>query len=185
MSTITTPTQLTGTYTIDPGHTSIGFVARHAMVTKVHGNFTDFDGSISIDAEDPSNSSAQVTVRTFSVDTRNAARDKHLRSSDFFDMALHPLITFVSTAIDRIGTTDFRMTGDLTIKGVIRPVTVDVEFLGAATDPSGNERIGFTGRTTVNRTDWGLNWNAALEAGGVLVSDKVTIELDVSAIKDA
>ena len=184
-ATITTPVQFTGTYTIDPGHSTIGFVARHAIVTKVRGTFSDFEGTVSIDAEHPSNSSAQVTIKAMSSDTHNAARDAHLRSNDFFGMATYPEITFVSTAIDQIGDTEFRVTGDLTLKGVTKPVAVDVEFLGAATDPSGNERIGFEGKASVNRTDWGVSWNAALEAGGVLVSEKVTIELDVSAIKNA
>jgi polyisoprenoid-binding protein YceI len=161
-ATITTPVQPTGTYTIDPGHSTIGFVARHAIVTKVRGTFSDFEGTVSIDAEHPSNSSAQVTIKAMSSDTHNAARDAHLRSNDFFGMATYPgdHLRFHRDRSD--GDTEFRVTGDLTLKGVTKPVAVDVEFLGAATDPSGDERIGFEGKASVNRTDWGVSWNAAL-----------------------
>ena len=177
--------QLTGDYTIDPTHTRIGFVARHAMVTKVRGSFQDFDGTLHIDCENPASSSGQVTIKAKSIDTGNADRDGHLRSNDFFAMDDYPEITFASTAVEPIDAHDYRVTGDLTIKGVTRPVTVDFEYTGAATDPFGNFRVGLEGSVTVNRKDWGVNWNAALEAGGVLVSDKVTLELDVSAIRNA
>ena len=180
----TTPTQdLTGTYSLDPAHSRIGFVARHAMVTKVRGSFNDVAGSGFLDAEDPSRSQLQVTIQAKSIDTRNADRDGHLRSNDFFDMATYPEITFVSTKVERAGDDDYRVTGDLTIKGVTKPVTVDFEYTGAAVDPFQNQRIGFEGKTTINRKDWGVSWNAALETGGVLVSEKVTLELEVSAIK--
>jgi polyisoprenoid-binding protein YceI len=184
MSTTTTPATLTGTYTIDPTHSRIGFVARHAMVTKVRGSFNEFEGSGYFDVEDPSASKLSLTIQAASIDTRNADRDGHLRSNDFFDMEQHPQITFVSTSVEPAGTDQFRVTGDLTIKGVTKPVTVDFELTGAATDPFGNHRVGFEGSTTVNRKDWGVNWNAALEAGGVLVSEKVTLEFEVSAIRD-
>lgn len=174
---------LTGTYALDPGHSSIGFVARHAMITKVRGVFSEFHGTITVDAEDPSRSTARVTIAAASLDTRNSGRDAHLRSGDFFDTDRHPEIAFISTAVEQVGEHDYRLTGDLTIRGTTKPVTIAVEHTGAATDPSGNERIGFEGTATVNRKDWGLSWNAALEAGGVLVSDTVTLVLDVSAVK--
>ena len=183
MSTITVPTTLTGTYALDPTHSRIGFVARHAMVTKVRGSFNEFDGSGSFDAENPANSSLQLTIQAASIDTRNADRDGHLKSNDFFDMENHPTITFVSTGVEQVDTDNFKVTGDLTIKGVTKPVTVDFEYTGAAVDPFGNQRIGLEGKTTVNRKDWGVSWNTALEAGGVLVSEKVTLEFEVSAIR--
>ena len=179
------PATLTGTYTIDPSQSRMGFVARHAMVTKVRGSFNEFEGSGHFDAEDPSRSHLQLTIQAASIDTRNADRDAHLRSNDFFDMETYPTITFVSTGVTRTGDGEYRVTGDLTIKGVSRPVTVELEYTGTAVDPFGNQRIGFEGTTTVNRKDWGVNWNAALEAGGVLVSEKVTLEFDVSAIRSA
>jgi polyisoprenoid-binding protein YceI len=183
MSTTTVPTTLTGTYVIDPAHSRIGFLARHAMVTKVRGSFNEFEGSGHFDAEDPTRSHLQLTVKAASIDTRNADRDAHLRSNDFFDMESYPEITFASTAVERVDAENYRVTGDLTIKGVTRRVAVDFEFTGAAVDPFQNQRIGFEGSTTVNRKDWGVNWNAALEAGGVLVSEKVTLEFEVSAIR--
>jgi polyisoprenoid-binding protein YceI len=185
MTTSTVPATLTGTYTIDPTHSRVGFVARHAMVTKVRGSFNDFEGSGYFDAANPANSKLQLTIKAASIDTRNADRDSHLRSNDFFDMDNHPEITFSSTGVAQVGEDSYRVTGDLTIKGVTRPVTVDFEYTGSAVDPYGNQRIGFEGTTTVNRKDWGVNWNAALEAGGVLVSEKVTLEFDVSAIRRA
>lgn len=183
MSTTNVPTTLTGTYAIDPSHSRIGFVARHAMVTKVRGSFNEFEGSGYFDAENPANSKAHLTIKASSIDTRNADRDGHLRSNDFFDMDTYPEITFASTAIEAVDADHYRVTGDLTIKGVTRPVAIDFEYTGTAVDPFGNTRIGFEGRATVNRKDWGVNWNAALEAGGVLVSENVTLEFEVSAIR--
>jgi polyisoprenoid-binding protein YceI len=188
MTTITpgtTPgtTQLTGTYTLDPTHTRLGFVARHAMVTKVRGSFTDFAGTAVLDAEDPTRSHAEVTIQVSSVDTGNAQRDEHLRTNDFFDAATYPEIRFVSTKAEALGDDNYRLTGDLTIKGITKSVAVDFEFTGVVADPWGNQRVGFEGRTVINRKDFGVNFNAALEAGGVLVSEKITLEFDVSAIK--
>jgi polyisoprenoid-binding protein YceI len=177
--------QLTGTYTIDPSHSRVGFVARHAMVTKVRGGFNDFAGTFTVDAEQPSNSTAELTIEAASIDTRNADRDAHLKSNDFFAMDEHPQVTFRSTAVEQVSDTDYRVTGDLTLRGVTKPVTIDLEYTGAAVDPWGNTRVGFEGSTKVNRKDWGLNWNTALEAGGVLVSEKVTLEFEISATKDA
>ena len=185
MTTLTAPTSLTGTYTIDPTHSRIGFVARHAMVTKVRGSFNEFEGSGYFDAENPAQSHLQLTIQTASIDTRNADRDGHLKSNDFFAMDTYPEITFASTAVEQVDDTNYRVTGDLTIKGVTKPITVDFEYTGTAIDPYGNIRVGFEGKTTINRKNWGVNWNAALEAGGVLVSEKVTLEFEVSAIRNA
>ena len=185
MSIVTVPTTLTGTYAIDPTHSRIGFVARHAMVTKVRGSFNEFDGTGYFDADDPAGSHLELRIKTASIDTRNADRDAHLRSNDFFDMETYPEITFTSTSVEQVGADDYRVTGDLTIKGITKPVTVDLEYTGSATDPFGNQRIGFEGKTTINRKDWGVTWNAALEAGGVLVSEKVTLEFEVSAVRAA
>jgi polyisoprenoid-binding protein YceI len=182
---ITAPDTLAGTYTLDPAHTRIGFVARHAMVTKVRGSFNQFDGSGYFDAENPANSRLALSIKAASVDTRNPDRDAHLRSDDFLDVEHYPEITFVSTSVDQFDDSHFRVTGDLTLKGVTRPVAVDLELTGAAVDPFGNQRIGLEGTTTVSRKDFGLTWNVALEAGGVLVSDKVTLEFEVSAIRSA
>ncbi|MEX2587157.1 MAG: YceI family protein [Actinomycetota bacterium] len=176
--------RLTGDYTIDPAHTRIGFQARHAMVTKVRGQFLDFEGGFHLDAADPQASSAYLSIQAKSLTTGNEQRDEHLRSNDFFAMDQYPEIKFVSTQVEKVDAESLRLTGDLTIRGVTRPVTVDFEYLGATIDPWNNLRIGFEGRTTINRKDWGVNWNAALEAGGVLVSEKVTIELDISATKN-
>jgi polyisoprenoid-binding protein YceI len=177
--------ELTGDYTIDPIHSSIGFVARHAMVTKVRGNFDEFDGHIHLEAEDPSRSTAKLTIKAASIDTRNADRDAHLRSNDFFAMDEFPEIVFESTSAEKIDDTTYRLTGDLTIRGTTRPVSIDFEYTGSAKDPFGNNRVGFEGSVQVNRKDWGLTWNAPLELGGVLISEKVTLEFDISAIKDS
>jgi polyisoprenoid-binding protein YceI len=174
---------LTGTYRLDAAHSQIGFVARHAMITKVRGSFNQFAGSGYFDADDPSRSHLEVTIQAASVDTRNADRDAHLRSNDFFAMDSYPEIRFISTAVQPVGDSTYRVTGELTIKAVTRPVSIDFEFSGAAVDPLGNQRIGPEGTTTINRKDWGVNWNAALEAGGVLVSEKIVLEFEVSAIQ--
>lgn len=183
MTTTTATAAATGTYAIDPSHSRLGFVARHAMVTKVRGSFNEFSGSGWFDAENPSASHLALTIDAASIDTRNADRDAHLRSNDFFDMERHPQITFASTAVEAVGGDTYRVTGDLTIKGVTRPVTVDLTYEGTATDPFGNDRLGLEGSVVVNRKDWDLTWNAPLETGGVLVGEKVTLEFEVSAIR--
>ncbi len=183
--TPSTLSELSGTYTIDPAHTRIGFVARHAMVTKVRGAFNDFEGSATIDSVDPSRSHASLTIKTASIDTRNAQRDEHLRSNDFLAMEDYPSITFVSTSVLPTGPASVDLTGDLTIKGVTNSVTVPFDFEGSAIDPYGNLRVGFEGSVTISRKDYGITWNAALETGGVLVSDKIVLEFEVSAIKSA
>jgi polyisoprenoid-binding protein YceI len=182
-STAPALTELTGRYTIDPAHSRIGFVARHAMVTKVRGAFNEFDGTATLDGTNPANSAARVTIKAASIDTRNAQRDGHLRSNDFLAMDEYPEITFVSTGARQVDDTTFELTGDLTIKGVTNPVTIPFTYEGAATDPFGNLRVGFDGSVTISRKDYGITWNAALEGGGVLVSDKVVLEFEISAIK--
>lgn len=178
-------TPATGTYELDPTHSRIGFVARHAMVTKVRGNFNEFEGSGYFDADDPANSRLDVTIQATSIDTRNADRDNHLRSNEFFDMETYPTLSFVSTSVAPLGDDQFRVTGDLTIKGVTKSITLDLEQTGTAVDPFGSTRLGLEGSTVVNRKDWGITWNAALETGGVLVSEKVTLEFEISAVKSA
>jgi polyisoprenoid-binding protein YceI len=176
---------LTGEYTLDPAHSTIGFVARHAMVTNVKGGFKDFTGTLHLDGSDPSKSTASIDVTMDSVETGSADRDKHLKSSDFFTIDEHPTMTFRSTRAEALGGDDYRITGDLTILGTTKPLTIDLEFNGAAKDPFGNERVGFEGKAEILRSEWGLTWNAALETGGVLVSDKIKLVFDISAIKQA
>jgi len=174
---------LTGEYQLDPAHTQIYFVARHAMITSVRGYFHDFEGRLHLNGDDPTASTAHGSIRVTSLDTGQEQRDAHLRSPDFFDVERYPEMTFASTAIEAVGEDTYRVTGDLTIREQTRPVTLDVTFNGSAKDPFGNLRVGFEGKGVVNRKDWGLTWNAALETGGFMVSDKIRIEFDVSAVK--
>ncbi|GGK76070.1 polyisoprenoid-binding protein [Planomonospora parontospora subsp. parontospora] len=184
--TITTDhTNLTGTYTIDPVHTQIGFTARHAMVTKVRGAFDDFEGTVVFDAADPAATAVTVTIQAAGINTRNDQRDEHLRSNDFLAMEAHPQITFASTAFRMTGEASFDLTGDLTIRGVTNTITIPFAFEGASADPFGNTRLGFEGSVAINRKDYGVTWNAALETGGFLVSDKIVLEFEVSAVKNA
>ena len=181
---ITSLDQLQGTWTIDQSHSSIGFTARHAMVAKVRGTFNDYTGTATV-GETLADSRVEVEIEATSVDTRNADRDAHLRTNDFFGTDEHAKITFVSTSVTKTGDASFDLTGDLTIKGTTKSVTIPFEETGTAVDPFGNTRVGFEGATTINRKDWDLSWNAALETGGVLVSEKIKLEFDVSAIKNA
>ncbi len=166
-----------GTWTVDPNHTEVGFVARHLMVTKVRGRFAEVAGTVTV-GETLEQSQVEATAEIASVTTGTADRDAHLRSADFFDAENYPQMRFVSTAV-----TADSLTGDLTIKDVTKPVTFELEFDGVAGDPWGGTRAGFTAKTDVNRKDWGLTWNTALEGGGVLVSDKVQIVLEVQIVK--
>ena len=177
-------TDVNGTYAIDPSHSRIGFVARHAMVTRVRGSFDEFEGTGHFDADDASKIKLDLTIKAESIDTRNDDRDGHLRSNDFFDLDNYPEITFASTQVEKVDNETYRVTGNLTIKGTTKPVTIDFDYHGAATDPFGNQSIGLEGSATIYRKDWGVEWNAPLETGGVLVGEKVTLEIEVSAIKN-
>lgn len=182
MSTLTLPAGLTaGTWTIDPSHTNVGFTVRHLMVSKVRGSFSAVEGAIVI-ADDPARSSVEAVVQMDSIDTRDEQRDGHLRSNDFFDIANHPTMTFRSTGIRADGD-DYVLVGELTIKGVTKTVEFEVEFGGVSQDPWGGTRVGFEAEAEINRKDFGMEWNAALETGGVLVGEKVKITLDVEAVK--
>lgn len=185
MTTATNAHTLSGDYALDPAHTRIGFVARHAMVTKVRGSFNEFAGTARIDGDDPARSTVEVTIQAASIDTRNADRDTHLRGADFLGLDEFPEITFRSTGVTWTGEDAFDLTGELTVRGTTRTVTVPFAVEGQATDPFGNVRVGFDGSTTISRKDFGLTWNAALETGGVLVSDKVTLEFEVSTIRQS
>jgi polyisoprenoid-binding protein YceI len=173
---------IAGDYTLDVTHSRLGFSARHAMVTTVRGAFTDFEGTAHVDTADPAASTVEVRIKAASIDTGVPDRDAHLRSADFFDAENNPEITFRSTDVSRDGD-DWTVTGDLTINGITKPVTIEFESTGSARDPFGNLRIGFEGSTNLSRKEWGLTWNAALETGGFLVSDKIKLEFDISAIQ--
>ena len=181
----TTPTALEtltpGTWTVDAGHSTIGFVARHLVVAKVRGQFSDFAGTITI-AEDRLQSTVEATVQATSIDTRDEGRDGHLRSADFFDVENHPIWTLASTGITAAGS-DFVLHTDLTIKGITRTVDFALEFEGVATDPWGNTKAGFTAEAEISRKDYGLEWNVALEAGGFLVGDNVKIVMEIEAVR--
>lgn len=178
-------TDLNGTYAIDPTHTQIGFVVRHAMVTNVRGHFEGVSGLAKLDGSNPSASSVTVSLDAATVKTGNADRDAHLVSPDFFDAATFPELTFSSTGVTLVDDENVVVKGNLTIKDVTREVELPLEFTGRVTDPWGQDRIGFEGQLPVNRKDFGLTWNAALEAGGVLVSDKVKLTFEVSAVAQA
>ena len=167
-----------GTWEIDPVHTSVAFVARYLMVTKVRGHFSEFSGAIHV-AEDPEGSSAELVIRAASIDTGSEDRDKHLRSADFLDLERFPEIRFKSTKVELPGENRLVVTGDLTIRDVTKSVELDGEFNGMSQDPWGNPRAGYSARTQIDREDFGASWNLALEAGGWLVSRTVQIELDV------
>jgi len=171
-----------GTYALDKGHTTIEFVGRHLMITKVRGRFTAFGGQIVI-GESPGDSSVAVSIETASVDSSDEKRDGHLRSPDFLDVGAFPTITFRSTGVDVGASGSAKVTGDLTIKDVTRPVTLDVEFDGAQADPWGGQRLGFSAHAEIDRENWGLTWNLALETGGVLVGKKIRLEFNVQAVK--
>ena len=183
--TTSVATDLNCTYALDPAHTRLGFTARHAMVTKVRGQFDTFDGTAQLDFTNPANSTVAMSFEIASITTGQAQRDEHLRTSDFFDAPTFPKGTFVSTSVSQLDDDTFELTGDLTLKNVTNPVTITWEHTGTARDPFGNFRAGFEGKATINRKDWGISYNAALETGGVLISEKINLEFDISAIKSA
>lgn len=173
-----------GTYVIDPSHSSVEFVARHLGLSKVRGRFNTFAGEVQI-ADTPEESSVEVDVDVASVESADARRDEHLRSPDFFHVEQHPSMVFKSTSVTPVDDTTWDVGGELTIRGVTRPVILHAEFEGAENTPFGDQRIGFSASTEVNREDWDLGWNAVLESGGLLVGKKIKIDLNVEAIRQA
>lgn len=176
--------QLTGTWTLDPAHSRLGFSTRHAMVTRVRGAFNEVLGEAIIDATDYTKSRVTVTIRVNSVDTRNADRDAHLLSADFFNVQEYPLIRFESTSVDEVRENGFIVNGNLTIRDVTRPISLPLELVGVDTDQMGNLRAGLEGTRRIDRKDWGVTWNTPLDSGGVLVSDKITLEFELSLVKN-
>lgn len=172
-----------GKYVLDTAHSNIGFSVRHAMVTKVHGRFDEFESSIDFDAENPANSVAVATIKADSINTENAERDNHLRTKDFFGAKENPDITFKSTSIDLKSDEKATVTGDLTINGITKPTTLDVEIFGAAEDPWGQTRVGFEATTRINRLDFNVDYNAPLKTGGVLIGNDISLQIEGSAVK--
>ena len=183
MTAPATTSVLTGPFALDPAHTRIGFAARHALVTRVHGWFDSFDGRLHLDGSDPTRCSVALTIDAASIRTNNVDRDVHLRSGDFFDVERYPTITFESTGVKVLADSRYRVTGDLTIKATTRPVDLDLTYHGSCVDPSQQLRVGIEGAGSLKRSEWGLTWNVALEAGGLVLSDRIDLELDLSAIK--
>ena len=174
---------LNGDWDLDPAHTRIGFSARHAMVTTVRGSFNDVTGRFYADLDDMSKSYAEVVLKTASVDTRSQQRDDHLRSADFFDVEKWPEIRFESTQIEEVEERAYMVSGNLTIRDITKPVTIPLELMGVETDAAGALRAGFEGSRRINRRDYGLEWNMPLDSGGMLVSEKISLEFEISAIK--
>ncbi len=182
VSTETIPGYIVGTWTIDPVHSEVGFFVRHMMVSKVRGKFTSFSGQVTT-AENVLESKVSATVDLTSIDTGNADRDNHIRSADFFDADANKEMTFTSTAVRADGS-DYQLVGDLTLKGVTKPVTFQLELGGFGPDAFGGTRAGFTATATINRSDFGVDFNAVMETGGVVVGDKITVQLEIEAVLD-
>jgi polyisoprenoid-binding protein YceI len=174
---------LTGEWVIDPAHSRIGFSVRHAMVTTVRGAFAEYQSRLYFDGRDPSHSQAEIVLSTASVDTGVEQRDAHLTGRDFLDSATYPRMRFASTSVELAGADVYRMTGDLTIKSITRPVVLELTYIGHVTDPFGYDRVGFDGTTTINRSEWGLTYSTKLAEGGAMVSEKVRLQLDIAAIR--
>ncbi len=170
-------------WNIDLSHSTVGFSVRHMVFAKVNGHFNAWTGKLDLDVEDFTKSKVEISIDVNSIDTREEKRDGHLKSPDFFDAASHPTMTFKGMKIEKTSGEEYKLSGDLTIRGTTRPVSLDVEYGGRGKDPWGGERIGFHAKGSVNRTDFGLKWNQALEAGGVLVGEKVEISIDLEAVK--
>jgi polyisoprenoid-binding protein YceI len=174
----------TGTFVLDKSHTEVGFIARHLMVSKVRGRFTDFEGTIVV-ADDPSESSVEVTIQAASINTNDENRDKHVRTNDFLSVDEFPALTFRSTKVELSSGGDWKVNGDLTVRGVTRPIVLDVQFEGVIQDPWGNQRLGFTASGEIDRNDFGVSFNAVLETGGFVVSPKVKLEIEAEAVRQA
>jgi polyisoprenoid-binding protein YceI len=172
-------------WTIDPAHSHIQFAVRHMMISTVRGEFENFSGTIDFDPDRPEQTQVYAEIDTASLTTRDETRDNHLRSADFFDVETYPVITFQSTRVEPQGSRKGKLVGDLTIRGVTREVVLDVEYSGTALSPWGQTSAGFSASTTINRKEWGLNWNQALETGGVLVGDSVKISIELELVKVA
>jgi polyisoprenoid-binding protein YceI len=173
-----------GVFKLDPMHTQIGFLARHMMVSKVRGRFGEYDGEIVV-ADDILQSTVEITIKVDSIDTREDARDNHLRSPDFFETGTHPEITFKSSKIEHVKDEEFKITGALTIKGISREFVLDTSYEGVVVDPYGGQRVGFAVKAELDRFDFGLTWNGALEAGGLVVGRKVILEFEIEAVRQA
>ncbi len=169
------------TWVVDPAHSEINFKVKHLMISNVKGEFTTFNATI--DSEDFSKSTISVHIDANSISTNNEDRDNHLRSADFFEVETYPEITFISTSVNKVSDDEYQITGNLTIKGTMKEITLDTEFGGFMKDPYGNEKAGFSINGKLNRKDFGLNWNAALEAGGVMVGNEVKINAEVQFVK--
>lgn len=179
-----TNTEIGTLWQIDPAHTDVGFAVRHMMVSTVKGHFADVSGTV--DTSDPANPKVNVTIKAASIETRQPPRDDHLRSADFLDVKEYPTITFRSTRVDGDPTGDeFKLIGDITIRGMTRPITLDVTAEGRGRSPTGDQVAGFTAKARLNRSEFGLKWNKALEAGGVLVGDEVRITVDTELIRQS
>ena len=174
----------TGTFVLDKSHTEVGFIARHLMVSKVRGRFTDFEGTIVV-ADDPSESSVEVIIQAASINTNDENRDKHVRTNDFLSTDEFPALTFRSTKVELSSGGDWKVNGDLTVRGVTRPIVLDVQFEGVIQDPWGNQRLGFAASGEIDRNDFGVSFNAALETGGFVVSPKIKLEIEAEAVRQA
>lgn len=170
-------------WTIDPSHTRANFTVRHMMISNVHGQFDDISGTVEFNEDDSTQSSLNVKIGVASINTRDEKRDGHLKSPDFFDVANHPYLTFQSTQVQKTGENTGRVTGDLTIRGISKPVVLEVEYNGQAKSPWGTTSAGFSASGKLNRKDWGLNWNVALETGGWLVGDEIKISIEAEIVK--
>jgi polyisoprenoid-binding protein YceI len=179
---LASPALAADTYQFDKAHTTVGFQVRH-IFTMLGGKFQDFSGTIKVDRAKPESSSVEFTIQAASIFTNEPKRDEHLKSPDFFDVASHPTITFKSTSVKPSGDNAYQVTGDLTMRGVTKSITIPVTFLGEGKDPWGNEKMGFETSTTLNRKDYGINWNKTLDQGGVLVGDEVKVQVSVEANK--
>ncbi len=173
------------TWQLDKSHTHVNFTVRHMMISKVRGEFTNYDVNVNFDEETPTNTTVDVTIYADSINTRDEQRDGHLRSPDFFDVEQYPTLTFKSTKVEQTSPNSGRLIGDLTIRGVTHEVALDVDYSGVVKSPFGSTSAGFSAKTTINRKDWGLNWNVALETGGWLVSDQINVEIELELVKVA
>ncbi|MGO1319603.1 MAG: YceI family protein [Galactobacter sp.] len=185
MSEPTPELDLTGRWNIDPQHSRIGFSTRHAMVTKIRGAFNEFEGEALYDPDQPDASEVKIVVQMSSVDTRSAQRDDHLRGEDFFNVEAFPTMTFVSDKIDQVDDEEFVVVGDLTIRDMTRQISIPLALVGVHGDQFGQVRAGFEGSRRINRKDWGVTWNTALDGGGVIISDKISLEFELSLIKQS